>query len=615
MGMIAVIEQLELLRPGWLLALLPWLIWVLHSHLSRTRDPRWSQVIEPELLDALATGPATGGHDWVDRLSRWALRLAVLLGIVALAGPSWREQPAPVFQASTARVLVLDLSQSMNAQDLPPSRLARARFAAMDLIDSASDGRLAVVAFAGTAHAVVPLTTDHRTAKHLIGTLAPDLMPVPGSAIATGLRQALALMEQGQALSGDVILLTDSAPDEAAQAAAQQLADAGYRLSVVGFGTQDGAPIPSDRGGWVHDRSGRMTLARLDEPGLRRLAAAGGGRYQPLPNQALTLEMLGVQAVARGSSNSADHNETRRREDAGPWLVLLVLPLALLGFRRGAPWLATVALTLALTDPVYALGPDWLWRNADQRGQDQLQAGQPEAAMQTFKDPNWKGTAAYQAGDYEAAIDAFSAPTTADQAYNLGNALARAGQLDAAIEAYGQALALDPTLEDAAFNKALVEQLQQQQASQQSPSQDPSESSESGQDNANPSEGGESDAEDAEGNPSDPPGDDQRSQGTPSAEDSDPQSPAPDDAAQNDPAESADAPSASTEDDPAGDADNPPDQAAGNPALPDPASEAEQAAVQQWLRRVPDDPGGLLRNKFLLEQQRREARRQREANE
>ena len=77
--MIAAIEQLELLRPGWLLALLPWLIWVLHSHLSRTRDPRWSQVIEPELLDALATGPATGGHDWVDRLSRWALRLAVLL--------------------------------------------------------------------------------------------------------------------------------------------------------------------------------------------------------------------------------------------------------------------------------------------------------------------------------------------------------------------------------------------------------------------------------------------------------------------------------------------------------------------------------------------------------
>ncbi|MEC9407796.1 MAG: VWA domain-containing protein [Pseudomonadota bacterium] len=603
------LDDLLFLRPWWLLALLPWSCWMIVSRMRPTPDRHWSQVMDPVLLDALTAGRTDARPGWLDRSPRLTLRLAALLGIVALAGPSWRDLPTPVYQADSARVLVLDLSQSMNAQDLPPSRLARARFAALDLIDSARDGRLAVVAFAGTAHAVVPLTTDHRTAAHLIGTLSPDLMPVPGSAIAAGLRQAKTLLEQGQAPSGDVILLTDSAPDPAAEDAAAALARAGYRLSIVGFGTEEGAPIPRDQGGWVHDRSGRMTLARLDESALQALAAVGGGRYRRLPNEALSLQQLGLSHHAQGALDSPGPDDANQREDAGPWLLLLILPLTLWGFRSGAPWFAMCLVTLTYSDPSLAIGPDWLWRNADQRGHARLENGQAEQALENFNNPRWRGVAAYRAGDYDAATQAFSAPESADEAYNLGNALARSGDLSAAIDAYADALALDPQHEDAAFNKALVERLQQQ-SSDQSPS-DPSENTqESDQSN-----------EPGESSPPDGSDDQQAGENPPEASPPGSQNNAPDGQTEDDATRSDDpgAPQnaesdASNPDEAASPGDDSTDETA-TQAQRDPATEAEQAAVQQWLRRVPDDPGGLLRNKFLLEQQRREARRQREAHE
>jgi len=596
----------HLIRPWWLVALLPWLALVLRTGRGGGEDIRWTRVMDPALLRALtpAAGDLKPGR--LDRITTWAAMLGGLVGIIALAGPSWRYQPTPVFQTAQARVIVMDLSQSMNAQDLAPDRLTRARFAALDLIDALPDGRIGVVAFAGTGHSVVPLTADHRTVRHLVTTLSPGLMPVPGSSIAAGLRQAEALLTQGDAPGGDIVLLTDSEADAAARDVARQLADQGHSLTVIGFGTTEGAPIPSDRGGWVHDREGRMTLARLDESGLRRLASAGGGRYQRMGGATLTPAQLGLSdAPGRRTDSSDSGRETRQWEDTGPWLVLALIPLMLPAFRRGAPWLACLLLLAAPLPRADAFEPQSLWNNADQRGRAQLEAGEAERAAQTFNDPRWKGVAAYRAGDYAAAVEAFSAPVTADDAYNLGNALARSGDLEGASQAYADALAMNPDHEDAAFNKSLVDELQQQAQQQQQDGEDGQQGDESGQ--QNPEQG-------ADGN--------QQQQSSGSEADSTGQSGDP--SPSSDPSQTADSngepadgedsePSESgqpqTADQSTGDSDEQEALAAAE-ASPSEQDPAQQAAVQQWLRRVPDDPGGLLRNKFLLEQQRRQAQRQ-----
>ena len=449
------LDSFHFIRPLWLLALLPWLALVVRAGRNGGDDTRWTRVIDPALLRALTPSGSDVRPAPLDRLTVWAALLGGLIGVIALAGPSWRYQPTPVFQTSQSRVIVMDLSESMNAQDLAPDRLTRARFAALDLIDALPDGRIGVVAFAGTAHSVVPLTADHRTARHLVSTLSPDLMPVPGSNVAAGLRQAESLLTQGDAWNGDIVLLTDSEPDAAARTIAQQLSGQGFRLAVVGFGTADGAPIPSARGGWIHGRDGRMSLAKLDEDGLRRLAANGGGRYLRMPAQAITPQQLGLSEVSRQTADGGeDHRETQQWEDAGPWLLFPLVPLMLLAFRRGAPWLTIVVLLAAPLPRAEAFDIHTLWKNADQRGHDLLQPGEPAQAEETFSDPRWRGIAAYRAGDYEAAIAAFTDPKTADDAYNLGNALSAVappgdeakvirGQLRAEAEACFQTAGID----------------------------------------------------------------------------------------------------------------------------------------------------------------------------
>lgn len=607
------LDSFHFIRPLWLLALLPWLALVVRAGRNGGDDTRWTRVIDPALLRALTPSGSDVRPAPLDRLTVWAALLGGLIGVIALAGPSWRYQPTPVFQTSQSRVIVMDLSESMNAQDLAPDRLTRARFAALDLIDALPDGRIGVVAFAGTAHSVVPLTADHRTARHLVSTLSPDLMPVPGSNVAAGLRQAESLLTQGDAWNGDIVLLTDSEPDAAARTIAQQLSGQGFRLAVVGFGTADGAPIPSARGGWIHGRDGRMSLAKLDEDGLRRLAANGGGRYLRMPAQAITPQQLGLSEVSRQTADGGeDHRETQQWEDAGPWLLFPLVPLMLLAFRRGAPWLTIVVLLAAPLPRAEAFDIHTLWKNADQRGHDLLQSGEPAQAEETFSDPRWRGIAAYRAGDYEAAIAAFTDPKTADDAYNLGNALARAGDLDGASDAYAKALELDPRHDDAAFNQSLIDQLKRQQDQQGDQGGEQEDGDDRGeQDDQNPKNNSEdgSQASDSSQSANDA---QSRSRGEPNRQDSGEPSDA-EDASEESQREEAGEQAERTPEQASEDAEPSQDQtarsAAGDPGG-DETDPAKQAAVQQWLRRVPDDPGGLLRNKFLLEQQRRQAQRQ-----
>ena len=556
-------EGLHFIRPLWLfllplVALLPW-AW------KRTRRPAgdWSRVCDPHLLRWLSVKQVSeqGWHG-----GPWLAALALLIVIMALAGPSWQKLPDTSFSARDARVLVIDLSRSMLAEDLRPNRLTRARFRLADLLASTEEGQVGLVSYAGDAYVVSPLTSDMNTIANLLPALRPDIIPVGGSRADIALDMAASLLERSGLARGEVLLVTDSASSRDS-AKARELRDRGIITSVLAAGTPEGAPIPSG-GGFVNDRAGNVVIARMDRAGLRSLAEAGGGRYSE----------LGATASAENLWLERDGSEFARRDDAlgerwkdaGPWLVLLLLPLALAGFRRGLFFVLPLLLFNGLVFPGEANADWWddVWKRKDQQAYQALSEDDAEKAAALARDPELSGEAWFRSGEFSNAADAWTLGNSTDAHYNRGNALAHQGEYDAAIAAYDQALAMDPDMEDALHNRALVEQMKEQQ--QQEGDQGDSEDSESSSEQQDGDQSQESESQqDQEGEQG------EQEEGEQEAE-----------------------PSEGEESEQEGEQQMQPSEA---------WSEEDAQAMEQWLRRIPDDPGGLLRRKFRNQHQRRGA--------
>jgi Ca-activated chloride channel family protein len=679
-------EAFHFQQPLWFLTLLPLvlLVWLVRGHGSA--DNAWRRVCDASLLPYLLVDPQRGNS----RLPLWLLAGGWLLAVIALADPVWEKQPQPVFRTEEARVVVLDLSRSMASPDLKPSRLERARYKVEDVLRRSEEGQVGLVAFAGDAFVVAPLTQDARTISELLKSLEPGLMPVQGSRVDRGLRKAGELLTQAGAGHGEILLVTDGYEGSQAIDAARDLRRQGYTVSVLGVGTAQGAPLSDGAGGFVHDGKGAIVVPRLDAASLRALAAAGGGRYATITGNGADLNALLTpltpQLDAKVEQTGLQTDAWRSR---APWLVVLLLPLAALAFRRG--WLLGVILVVAatMTPPQPAMASTWddLWTRRDQQAAQALASGEHERAAQLATDPRQRGTAQYRAGHYEAALEDFNQATGPDAAYNQGNALARLGHYQEAIAAYDKALAAQPSMEDAQHNKAVVEALlrqqekqkqekqQQQQDQQQQGQQDQQQGQQSGQESSESGKqgGGKGDSSNhpdqqaaqqesgqdkddsaahaANGNESQ-----DNKDSSPSADAAQDKSPANDQAASQDGAQQDAQKGAEPQDNkpasgagqsPALDmAKNPDKIPTGNeakrrppaaeqkspeaarqqaaeltpggepaensgapqaPAAADTTSTEEQQATEQWLRRIPDDPGGLLRRKFLYQYRQRAA--------
>lgn len=455
--------EFHFLRPAWLL-LLPLLI-ALVPLLCRARAPGgpWRRVIDPALLPHLLEGAAPGRRC----LPAALLGLLWVLLALGLAGPTWEREPEPLLETRQYHVVLLDLSPSMNAADLAPSRLARARFEVLDLLRLAADGQTALVAFGPEPYLVAPLTGDAETIALQVPLLETGLLPVAGER-RTDLALALAgeLLDGAAAPAGSVVLVSDGVgPRAASLAAAERLRAAGHQVHVLAVGTAAGAPLAQD-GGLLRGGDGSVRLARLDEDGLRALAVTGGGLYRAAVAGDGDVQAL-VAAAARERAEGGQDSTVRWR-DLGPWLVLAALPLALLGFRRG--WLGPLVLALAVLPPQAVRAGAWddLWLTPDQQGARALDDGRAGAAQALFERPDWRAAAAHAAGDYAAALQALDGLPPAQSAYNRGNLLARQGDYRAAIEAYETALAANPQDDDARYNRDLLRALlDRQQAAQE----------------------------------------------------------------------------------------------------------------------------------------------------
>ena len=435
---------LHFLRPWWWLAVLP-LPWVLYV-LARSGGGRaaLARLADATLLPHLVEDAGSR--------RRWALLLAGLvwlLAVGALSGPAWQRAPAPLYANGAARVVALSLSGDMRAQDLKPDRMTRARYAVRDLLDEAGDARVALIGYAGDAFVVAPLTPDRQTVLNLLDALSPDVMPAPGNNGARAIEQSLALLQQAHVSGGEIVLVTDDAADAAVEAARKARA-AGVRVDVLGIGTPQGAPVPLPEGGFARD-SGGVRIAQRNDSALRDVASAGGGRYAPLNQDGSGVAALGAPAATRGSD--AVHRQAEVWRDGGVWLLLPLLPLAALGFRRG--WLCVLALVF-VTPFAHASVWDSLWARPDQRALKALDHGDYAQAGTLARDPQLKGAAAYRKGDYASAAKYFAQGDSARSEYNRGNALARSGQFKQAIAAYDRALKSDPRLADARANRKSV---------------------------------------------------------------------------------------------------------------------------------------------------------------
>jgi Ca-activated chloride channel family protein len=580
------------LRPEWLLAM-P-LVALVAWRLARRRlaPGSWQRVIDPALVPHVLSRAAIGGTDY----RWWLLFLGGTLAAMALAGPSWNRVEQPVVRSSQAMVIALDLSQSMDAQDLSPSRLTRARLKILDILDARSSGQTALVVYSANAFTVTPLTTDSDTVVALVNSLSTDIMPSRGSYPAAAIDKGRDLLQQAGVRDGEVLLVTDGGASSAAEQAAGELREAGYRLSVLGVGTADGAPIPEPGGGFVTDRAGRIVVPRLESGSLRALAASGGGRYAVLTTDNRDIESL-LPGGYGGSSVAGDESRlTGQWREEGPWLLLLLLPLAALSFRRG--WILILVLgVLPHSEPAMAFSFQDLWQTRDQQGKQLLENGDAARAAAHFENPAWKAVADYRAGNYADSAQGFSSGDDADSYFNTGNALARLGKLESAIAAYERALEIDPDAEDAAYNRDLVRQLLDRQ-------EDAAEGDQGNQQSSSESGGG---ADQAESDSQSEQAGEEGSQGDASSESESGESAvrSEEEMSQQDlEAMQEELERAAME----------AEQQSGDPTEEAQMSEAQlaaerraqeqQQAMEQWLRRIPNDPGGLLRRKFRYQYQR-----------
>jgi len=573
------------LRPEWLWALLPAVAGTVLLARRRLGAGSWLTVIDPALAPHVLSQSATRRADgrW------WLLGLGAVIAIVSLAGPAWQRIEQPVFRSDQALVIALDLSRSMDAQDVAPSRLTRARLKILDILERRASGQTALIVYSANAFTVTPLTKDTDTVAALVNSLGTDIMPSRGSYPIAAINKGRALLEQAGVSVGEVLLITDGGSSPAAERVARDLRAAGYSLSVLGVGTGDGAPIPKANGGFVTDQSGRIAVPKLEERSLRELATAGGGRYATLAPDARDLEHLLSGEV--GSRQASDESlATDQWREEGPWLALLLVPLAALAFRRG--WvLLVVVVILPVSESAQASIWDDLWLNQDQQGRRALEAGEAGEAATLFEDPAWQAVANYRAGNFSRSADGFRADADARSLYNLGNALARQGRFEPAIEAYEAALEIDPDNEDAAYNRDLLEQMRQQQQQQQQQGQGEEQEQTSQQSGDSQSAESGSDQESEQGDSQ------SQSESQDASTREDQQTSDEDLQALQEELERA-AEEAEQEGEQA-ESELTPEQLAELRRM-----QEQQQAMEQWLRRIPNDPGGLLRRKFRYQYQR-----------
>jgi len=441
------------LRPPFLWLLIPVLVVPLLGFLSIRQEVSWKKIIAPHLRQYVIRK----GNNHVKILMNIALFLTLSFGVLALAGPTWKKTEEPGQELETPLVILLDLSQSMMADDLQPNRLERAKFKINDLIDHNPQARAALIGFAGTAHIIVPLTKDYDIILSHIDGLKPSIMPFPGSNLEDALALADTLMAVTEA-PGTLFILSDDFEDSHFNLLQRFTESSGNKVIILPMNTEQGSEVPAFNGsGAMKDQDGNVVFSSLDNDILSRLASLEKVEVQPLTLDDSDVELIS-SAISRNltfETNPEEMDDDWR--DAGPLLIIPMAILLLFWFRKG--WVIYVFSLFLLSSCSGVSDFADLWFTKDYQGQRLVNNGKYAEAADRFQDPMHKGVAYFKAGNYEEAIEAFKRDTTAEGTYNLGLAYFNNGDTAAALFAFGEAAELDPELESAKEARQQLAQL------------------------------------------------------------------------------------------------------------------------------------------------------------
>ncbi|MBI5685289.1 MAG: VWA domain-containing protein [Verrucomicrobia bacterium] len=429
-------------------------------------------------------------------LVRAALVTAAIVSLVlALASPRWGYHWQEVKRRGIDIFVALDVSRSMLAQDVRPSRLEQAKFAVRDLLKLAAGDRVGLIAFAGTTFISCPLTLDHAAVQLMLEDMTPDAIPIPGTDIAGAIKEATRGFGRSADRNRALIIITDGEATEGdAISAAKTAAKLGVKIFTIGIGTTSGEliPVPTESGSreFLKDRDGRVVQTKLDEVTLQQVALTTKGYYVHATAGNFGLDTIYRDGIETMAPKDFETQLMKRYEERFQWPLGLALALLMIeallrerrketrGFVSQAPGTSRaviIILAFFLNSSLFTLHSSL------------------SAADITEPPPKLynEGNAIYRQKQFEAAAKAYQQSlATKDTAlqqrafYNLGNASYRLADpaemadpkraeelFKQAITCYDSALALDPKDEDAAFNKKLVEvrlkKLQEQQQQQQ----------------------------------------------------------------------------------------------------------------------------------------------------
>ncbi|MBS9778388.1 MAG: VWA domain-containing protein [Gammaproteobacteria bacterium] len=484
-------DALHFLYPQWLWAIIPvtlFTLWWWQRGGGSSTQHDWARHVDAHLLKHLGVADTQGKSSlWLSLMTFFA----ALATIIALAGPAWIQEKVPTFDETSASVIVLSLAQSMNSDDIKPSRLKRAEHKIRDILARTQGDDRGLVIYSDTAFVTSPLTNDAKIIEQMLPELSTDLMPVLGNQLSSAIDSAVGMLTRGKAKNGRIIVLTDSAGDDikSSDVAVQKAKKAGYQVSIIAVGTEDGALLQTADGRAIPNENGQTITTKLSVDELTQLAISGGGVMHMIT--ADDNDINAIFALDSGVKTKSEEQAVKADtwQNQGYWFLFLPLLILPLYFQRGLLCVMTLVMAGFTFFPESALAADkkssskntaqssvWdnFWNTPNQRGQNAFDQGNYNQAAQNFENKEWQASSHFKSGDYKSAAQQFDA---LGKYYNKGNALAQTGQLELAADAYKQALKEDPNDQEAQkaldiVNKIMEDQNKQDQNKQDQNKQD-----------------------------------------------------------------------------------------------------------------------------------------------
>ena len=472
------------------LALVRWL-------LERKQHKRLRKFGDPELLSQLMPDVSR----WRPAAKFWTLEAALALLIVMIARPQMGTRISHDKRTGIETIIAMDISNSMLAEDVAPSRLDRTKMMVENLVDNFTDDKIGLIVFAGDAFVQLPITSDYVSAKMFLSDIHPSLMATQGTDIATAINMATNSFTQQQGVGKAIIVVTDGEDHEGgALEAAKDAKKKGMRVYVLGVGSPNGAPIPLGNGNYMKDRTGNTVMTKLNEEMCRQVAEAGGGAYIHVDNNSNAQQQLDneLSKLTKKEMQSTIYSDYDEQFQAFGIIALILLIIEICILDRKNPLArrinifgrrqrtATVLLLLfaataavAQTDRQYVTSGNKLFRN----GQfDQAEVAYRKAIEKNPRNPQAHynlGNALMAQKKDSAAVQSLQKSTELETSkirkamafHNMGGVCQQHKMYGEAIEAYKSALRLNPKDDATRYNLELCKRQQKNQQNQKNQNQ------------------------------------------------------------------------------------------------------------------------------------------------